>query len=167
MGFASDTAQADAELAELVETEKQWQQKLEYATMNPSTTAQELRQLEDQLKRIAMAREELEERVKENHEHDDDPEEEEEAVSHAAQAHWSMQLQIFMFCLLACLLAQRQLTDQEIAEKERDDARALAEALKTQLKVAVRPRHTLCLIARAVFTSIVADSDIAIFWPLI
>ena len=84
MGFASDTAQADAELAELVETEKQWQQKLEYATMNPSTTAQELRQLEDQLKRIAMAREELEERVKENHEHDDDPEDDDEPVSCAA-----------------------------------------------------------------------------------
>ena len=84
MGFASDTAQADAELAELVETEKQWQQKLDYATMNPSTTAQELRQLEDQLKRIAMAREELEERVKESHEHDDDPEDDDEPVSCAA-----------------------------------------------------------------------------------
>lgn len=82
MGFASDTAQADAELAELVETEKQWRQKLEYATMNPSSTAHELRQLEEQLKRIALAREELEERCKENHEHDDDPEEDgEESVS--------------------------------------------------------------------------------------
>ena len=81
MAFASDTAQADAELAELQDTEKQWKQKLEYAKMNPSTTAQELRQLEDQLKRIAMAREELEERCAENHEHDDDEPEEEETVS--------------------------------------------------------------------------------------
>lgn len=92
MAFASDTAQADAELAELVETEKQWQRKLEYATMNPSTTAQELRQLEDQLKRIAMAREELEERVKENHKHDDDDDdhEEEEEVSSCHKLHKSV-----------------------------------------------------------------------------
>jgi hypothetical protein len=77
MGFASDTAQADAELAELTETEKQWKQKLEYATMNPSTTAQELHQLEDQLKRIGFAKEELEERVAANHAHDEDPPEDE------------------------------------------------------------------------------------------
>jgi hypothetical protein len=81
MNFISSTAQADAELAELLETEKVWQRKMEYASMNPSTTAQELRQLEDQLKRLALAREELEERVAMNHEHDDDPEEDEEEVS--------------------------------------------------------------------------------------
>lgn len=76
--FASDTAQADAELAELLETEKQWEQKVEYAKMNQSShTAHELQQLENQLKRIRLAREDLEERCKENHEHDDDESEEE------------------------------------------------------------------------------------------
>lgn len=63
MAFASVTVQADAELDELLETEKQWQQKLEYATMNPSTTAQELHRLEEQLKRIGFAKEDLEVRA--------------------------------------------------------------------------------------------------------
>ena len=73
----AELARRDAELAELTETEKQWKQKLEYATMNPSTTAQELHQLEDQLKRIGFAKEELEERVAANHAHDEDPPEDE------------------------------------------------------------------------------------------
>ncbi len=57
-GFKSDAAQAEAELQEMEETELVWQRKLEYAKMNPSSTAAEIKTLEDELERIGWAKEE-------------------------------------------------------------------------------------------------------------
>eukprot|EP01049_Picozoa_sp_SAG25_P007445 SAG25_NODE_609_length_6581_cov_50.056464_4_plen_422_part_00 len=54
-GWKSDKAQGDAELLELEQVEKQWAEKLQYATMNSkgaSLGQREIRELEKQLSRI-------------------------------------------------------------------------------------------------------------------
>jgi hypothetical protein len=73
-GFKSDIAQAQAELAELDQTEQDWIKKLEYAKMNPSSTASDLKHLEDELERIGWAKEEHEAFINGDSDGEDDPE---------------------------------------------------------------------------------------------
>eukprot|EP01052_Picozoa_sp_SAG31_P010413 SAG31_NODE_570_length_14016_cov_10.573543_4_plen_2093_part_00 len=60
-GFRSNRAQAEAELAELEQTEFEWKRKVDYARMNPSKTSADVAALEKQLERVTWAKMEHEE----------------------------------------------------------------------------------------------------------
>lgn len=120
-GFVSSSAQAEAELAEILMTEEVWQRKLNYAEMNPTTTESELRAIRQQVERISDAREELQERVRAesaaNEAAQDDDDDDGEPV--------------------------RELTDLEKAELKAEAAQALADRLQAELAEAVRNSQPL------------------------
>eukprot|EP01043_Picozoa_sp_COSAG02_P028371 COSAG02_NODE_1716_length_11210_cov_24.482495_4_plen_250_part_00 len=113
-GLVSSSAQAEAELAEILMTEEVWQRKLNYAEMNPTTTESELQAIRQQVERISDARDELQERVRA-----------EKAATEAEQDDDDDGEPV------------RELTDLEKAELKAETAQALADRLQAELAEAV------------------------------